>query len=129
MVLDIWNSFRHLPLWVQIWVAIILVPVNIAALFFVFEPYGLLVAALANGGMLPNLGIMVWERGFSATMALPHVVIWTPLVLLVIWMILTDVTDDPAYRTFLWVLLVVDTLSLVFDFNDARKWMKSRRKG
>lgn len=127
MVLDIWNSFRRLPLWVQIWVAFILVPINIAALVFVFEPYGLLVAALAIGGMLPNLGVMIWERGFTNTMALPHVVIWTPLVILLLWMILSGATDDSAYLTYLWILLIIDTLSLAFDFKDSWKWLKDRR--
>ena len=129
MVLDIWNSFRQLPLWVQIWVAFILVPINVAALVFVFEPYGVLVAVLAIGGMLPNLGVMVWERGFSNTMALPHVVIWTPLVMLLLWMIVSGATDDPTYLTYLWALLIIDTLSLAFDFKDSWEWIRERRKG
>ena len=127
MVLEIWNSFRQLPLWVQIWVAFILVPINIVALVFVYKPYGLLVSVLAIGGMLPNIGVMVWERGFSNTMALPHVVIWTPLVVLVLWMILSGAPLDPAYLSFLWILLVIDTISLVFDFKDSWRWVKDRQ--
>lgn len=61
--LDIWQSYRSLPLWVQIWVFGILVPVNSAAIFFVFQPSGLWVALLAIGAMLPNIPIMLYERG------------------------------------------------------------------
>ena len=59
MILDIWQSFRRLPLWVQGWVALILVPVNLAALLFLSAPQGTLVALLAVGGMAPNLLIMM----------------------------------------------------------------------
>lgn len=34
LFLDIWRSYRALSLWVQIWVNVILVPVNIASLAF-----------------------------------------------------------------------------------------------
>ena len=33
---DIWGSYRRLPVWVQVWVFGVLVPVNAAAMFFVF---------------------------------------------------------------------------------------------
>jgi len=127
MILDIWNSFRRLPLWVQIWVAVILVPVNLATLAFVTAPYGLPVAVLAIGGMMPNLGVMVIERGFSKTMSLPHLVLWTPLVALIIWILMTSRAGDPTYLAFLWILLVIDVISLAFDFPDAWRWYKGDR--
>jgi len=36
---DIWRSLRSLPLWVQIWVVAILVPVNVLP-FFVLDVSG-----------------------------------------------------------------------------------------
>ncbi|WP_228408756.1 hypothetical protein [Profundibacter amoris] len=68
----------------QIWVALILVPVNMASLLFLNEPKGMLIAALAVGGMMPNIAIMLAERGLSKMMALPHLLIWIPL-LLILW--------------------------------------------
>jgi len=127
MIIDIWNSFRRLPLWVQIWMCIILVPVNLATLAFISEPYGLLVAVLAIGGMLPNLGFMATERGLSKAMSLPHLVLWSPLVLLVAWILMTGGALDPNYLTFLWILLVIDVISLAFDFPDAWRWYKGDR--
>jgi hypothetical protein len=37
MIAEIWGSYRRLPLWVELWVAVILVPVNAASLAFVAE--------------------------------------------------------------------------------------------
>ena len=116
-----------MPLWVQLWVAVILVPVNLATLLFWSEPLGNWVAALAVGGMLPNMGILAVERGFSKAMALPHILIWTPLLVVILALL-----DDPAlisveYWRFLWLLLVVDIASLGFDFADAWKWWKGDR--
>lgn len=82
MVRDIWNSFRRLPGWVQVWVGLILVPVNCLPLLFLDAHLGVWVAAFSIGGMLPNLPIMVRDRGLSKRMALPHVVIWPSVVIL-----------------------------------------------
>ena len=100
-----------------------LVPVNAAAIFFVAAPLGVWVAVLAIGGLLPNLGVMIVERGFSRTMAWTHLVMWPPLVAMIVWLLAQpDVAG--GYRLFLLLLLVVDVVSLIFDMNDARRWVK-----
>lgn len=123
LIKDIWRSFRALPLWVQIWVGLILVPVNLASVLYVFEPMGLLIAALAIGGMVPNLFIMIKERGLSLAMALPHLLIWTPLVILLIANLGHPEMSSP-FQAFVWLLLIVDLVSLGFDYPDAWKWWK-----
>ncbi len=128
MILDIWQSFRRMPLWVQIWVAMILVPVNAASIFYITQPSGVWIALLAIGGMAPNLIVMAVERGFSRTMALPHLVLWIPLVVL-ICCLLTDAQPlSGSYTSFLVILLVVDVISLAFDIPDAVKWWKGARE-
>ena len=128
MVWDIWSSFRRMPLWVQIWVVVVLVPVNLAASCFISMPYGRVVALLAIGGMLPNLVIMGRERGLSKAMAIPHLVIWTPLVVLTGWLLASLVGAPSSYMRFLAVLLLVDLISLGFDYPDAVKWLRGDRK-
>ena len=123
----IWGSFRRLPLWVEMWVALILVPVNMASLAFLGYPGATLLAALAVGGMLPNIAIMVAERGLSKAMALPHLLIWTPLLAVIVWLLYTYPGFPPLFRNFLWLLLAVDGLSLVFDYPDALKWKRGDR--
>ncbi|MEX0287330.1 MAG: hypothetical protein AB3N23_22210 [Paracoccaceae bacterium] len=126
MIVDVWNSFRRLPVWVQIWVVLVLVPMNLVPLAFLGAPMGGWVAALSVGGMALNLPIMVAVRGFSRSMALPHLVLWTPLVVLVIWLLASG-TATGGYATMLILLLIIDLISLAFDINDARLWVKGDR--
>ncbi len=126
MILDIWQSYRRLPLWVQLWVALILVPVNAASLVFCGAPMGAWLAVMAIGAMLLNWVIMLVERGFSKMMALPHVLIWTPLVVLILWL-LAKGDLAPGYARYLMVLLAVDLFSLALDYADTVKWLKGER--
>ncbi len=129
MAQDIWHSFRGLPLWVQIWLAVILVPVNLMPLFFLDQPQGVLIAALAITGMALNLPIMIAARGMSGAMALPHILCWVPLVIVVLGMLSAADSLNPNYVRFLWLLLIVDVISLVFDLRDAALWMRTRKAG
>jgi hypothetical protein len=126
MLTDIWASFRRLPAWVQIWVAVILVPVNAASVGFWPAPHGPLLTCLAIGGMIPNLPIMLAERGLSRAMAIPHVLLWTPLVGLLIWIQATGQVSG-GQVLYLWLLLFVDAISLGFDYVDAYKWLRGER--
>ncbi|MAN98860.1 hypothetical protein [uncultured Roseovarius sp.] len=126
MILQIWQSYRRLPLWVQLWVALILVPVNAASLFFVTQPAGAWLALMAVGAMLCNGVLMLVERGFSKVMAVPHVLIWTPMLGLILWLLTQDIAD--GFRTYLLILLAVDVFSLILDVIDTRKWLSGDRK-
>ncbi len=125
LIAAIWGSFRALPGWVQVWVAFILVPVNSAAILFVGQPGGVMIAFLAIIAMLPNIWVMVAERGLSNAMALPHLIPWTLLVVILIWF-RPEATG--AFAIYLWVLLAVDVISLAFDYPDAWRWWKGDRE-
>ena len=125
LITDIWLSFRSLPGWVQIWVAMILVPVNSASIFFVGQPSGIGIASLAIVAMLCNIPIMISEKGFSKMMALPHVPLWSGLVA---WLIFARPEGSVLYGQFLTFLLVIDVISLCFDYPDAWTWMKGDRE-
>jgi len=125
MIADIWNSFRSLSLWVQIWVALILVPTNLFSMVFIDQPSGKLIAFLAVTAMAPNVAVIFIERGFSKLMALPHIPLWTILlVILLFW----RPTGSPQYQMFLSVLFLVNLVSLIFDYMDAYKWWRGDRK-
>lgn len=121
---DIWANFVSLPLWVRIWTFGILVPVNAASLLFITEPDGIGIAFLANVGMLPNLYVMIQDRGLTHRMAVSHILPWT---ILVIWIAILLPLDASAFCTYLWILLIVDLISLGFDYPDAYRWLRSRR--
>lgn len=128
---DIWHSFRRMPFWVQIWVAVILVPINLLTLLFWYEPYGHWVSLLAVGGMLPNVLIMALDRGFSKAMALSHVVLWLPLCGLCVYLLIQALNGSLAlstsYLILLCLLLTIDVISLFFDIPDSIKWLKGDR--
>lgn len=125
-ITEIWLSFRALPMWVQLWIAFILVPVNVAGLFFLDTPQGQIAAVLSICGMLPNVPIIWFQRGFSRVMAFPHLPIWTPLVIWLAWVFATN-PPEGTIRTYFIVLLIVDTISLAFDYLDVFKYVKGDR--
>ena len=126
MVRDIWMSFRSLPRWVQIWMALILIPVNLVPLTFLDQPHGELIAMLAVTGMALNIPIMLAARGMSKAMALPHLLCWGPLVIVIVMALNSNAQLAPDYVAFLLLLLVVDSVSLAFDIRDSFMWVKSR---
>ncbi len=106
----------------------VLVPANLVPLGFLDQPYGMLIAGLAILGMALNLPIMMAERGMSRAMALPHLLFWTPMVLIIVYVLNTHTDLLPIYAQFLLVLLVVDLISLGFDLRDAILWNKDRKR-
>lgn len=118
----IWKSHSELPAWVQIWMNFILGPVNLATLAFLNQPGGVLIAALSLSGMALTVAIVFASGGFSKVAAAGHVLPWTPLVLMLAF---ARPEGSAIYGTFLTVLLVVNVISLAFDFNDLRLWLAS----
>ena len=87
-----------MPVWVQIWVMFLLVPINMAAIFFIDQPSGVWIAVLAIGAMMLNMPVMLYDRGFSKMMALPHLIPWTILVL---WIAFPRTVGSAAYGIYL----------------------------
>ena len=125
LIVDIWTSFLALPAWVRIWMLLVLAPINMASLFFLDQPMGGWITVLALGGMFPNLGIVVYERGLSRLTAILHIIPWTLLVGLLLF---ARPESSGIYDGYLWGLLVCDIVSLIFDYPDALKWIKGQRK-
>jgi hypothetical protein len=122
---DIWVSSRALPLWVMIWMTVILAPINMISLYFLSKPTGILVAGLAWGGMLTSQIVLMRHRGFTKLVSGGHVIFWVPLVLILIF---ARPVANGAYDTYLTILLVVNLLSLLFDINDLRLWFGGDRR-
>lgn len=79
-VARIMQSYDGLPTWVKIWMNFILGPINLATLFFLNQPSGGLIAALAIGGMVLTVALVVLNAGFEKIVAAGHVLPWVPLV-------------------------------------------------
>lgn len=125
--LDSWRSFQSLPLWVQIWVAGILVPVNAAAFLFLDTTAGRWAAVAAALVLLSNYPIMLACRGMSRLMALPHLAIWGPLQILLLHRLVVADLVQPEFGLIL-VIFVVNSVSLLFDTIDSWRWCAGERE-
>lgn len=126
---DIWKSFLGLPMWVRIWIFLILVPINVASLWFIGQPGSVLIASIAIAGIAFNAIPLWFERGFSHTMAIPHVIFWVPLVIILItYLTGSKIILSDEYRYFLVTLLTCNLISLAFDIPDAFRWFRDRKR-
>ena len=118
---NIMASYNALPTWVKIWMNFILGPINLATLAFINEPSGALIAALAIGGMVLTVALVLITGGFNKVVAAGHILPWTPLVLMLAF---ANPGGSEIYQLFLMVLLAINAISLIFDFNDVRLSLK-----
>ena len=125
-MIKIYESFKRAPLWVQLWMSFWLIPVNLFSLFFWDNEQGLIIASLAISGMLLNFPIMLYYKGMSKLMALPHILLWTPLIAVCI-AVLSQGGVSTNYNIFLWVLVATNIISLVFDYLEFFKWVQGDR--
>ena len=122
-VSSIMESYSGLPTWVKIWMNFILGPINLATLAFLDQPSGGLIAALSLSGMALTVAIVFAVGGFQKIAAAGHIIPWTPLVLMLAF---ARPEGTAIYQAFLTALLVANTVSLAFDFNDLRAFAKSK---
>ena len=125
---QLWLSFRRLPLWVQIWMALVLVPVNLLS-FLVLEYLAAQMVALAAVLALgSNMLLLYRYAGFSRAMALPHLVVWGPLQILLLMRVLQTPAPDAGEVMFIGLVLLVNGISLIFDLLDTWRWWQGERQ-
>ena len=131
--LDVWRSFRATPLWVQVWVLVLLAPANLLS----FGLYGATqnpVAAWAALSMafvcLVNTTMALYERGISKATSIPHLLPWLPLqVYLGDWIFNRGaaLAQSPEIRTFAIALFAINGISLAFDVLESVRWLRGQR--
>lgn len=129
-LLAVWRSFLTLPRWVQVWVALILFPANMASLLFLDTWAGVAAAWAFAFVCLTNFPIMFIERGLGRLMAIPHLFAWIPLQVLLVMRLQGDVGGLPPEvreQTFILALLVINGISLIFDLLDTARWLRGER--
>ncbi len=127
-IYDVWDSFLALPRWVQLWLVLVLVPVNLCSLLLLDTPTGKAGALAFAVVALSNLPIMLAERGMSRLMAVPHLVAWIPLLAWLAFRLGAAPELQGAERMLAWALLLVNGVSLVFDAFDSWRWLHGERE-
>lgn len=126
----VWHSWQSLPLWVRIWVGVILVPVNAAAFLMIHTPTGKAAVIAAIFVIITNIPIMLYEGGMSRLMAMPHLAAWIPLSVYIIARF-PVFSNGPAMEKseliFAVMILVVNGISLMFDTVDTVRWWRGQR--
>lgn len=124
-----WISFRSLPLWVQLWVAGFLVPVNAFAFLMLDTPTGRWTAVAALFVAATNLPIMAAYCGMNRAMSIPHLIAWIPLEIFLVLLLLKGkiVFSDPGFF-FTVAVIVINGISLVFDAADSWRWWQGERE-
>ncbi|MEM6688824.1 MAG: hypothetical protein AAF664_05315 [Planctomycetota bacterium] len=123
-VSSVMRSYNGLPTWVKVWMNFILGPINLATLAFLDQPGGGSIAALSLSGMAFTVAIVFAVGGFQKIAAAGHILPWTPLLLILAF---ARPEGTAIYQAFLTALLVVNVISLAFDFNDLRAFAKPKR--
>jgi len=125
-----WHSFRRLPLWIQVWVGVILIPVNAVAFFLLDYGIGQIAAMAAAFVVATNIPIMLRERGMSKLMSLPHLFAWIPLLVVLVLRLGDQSGTAPmalVEQVYAAVLVVVNGISLLFDALDSWRWLRGDR--
>ena len=122
-------SFNSLPLWVRLWIAGWLVPVNAASIFFLGTPVGLWTAISAGLVGISNGWLAVRLKGLSRALAFPHLVVWIPLCIAIAARLTGPDAGSIGRAEYIYgvVVLTTNILSIGFDLVDAYRWIAGER--
>jgi len=123
----IFQSAFSLPVWVQIWMFLFLIPVNMSGLFLLNYESGFWVAILGASALAINTCVLFLNRGFSKVLAVPHLILWGPLQVILVLRYFTAQDLSPFEQNYILVVLVVNGISLVFDVFDTLEWKRGQR--
>lgn len=117
--MDMMAKIMSEPLWLQAWVYWMMV-LNSAALLFLRYPQGKAVLAAWVGNII-TMSILFEMVGYVRLLGLSHVIWWTPLVIY----LFRSRASFPAglAATWLWVLLITNSASLVVDYIDVLRYL------
>lgn len=127
---SIWRSYRSLPAWVQLWVGVILVPVNASGFFFLDTFSGRWIALAALLVMASNGPLAWYYRGMNKALSIPHLLIWLPLNLILAGRLAGSFGTGSASAgevALILSVLVANSLSLFFDIRDTWLWVRGDR--
>lgn len=127
LLTSITHSYRSLPLWVQIWV-LILVAVNLACLGFLDHVVGQAVALAGLLVILGNAPIMLYYRGMNRAMAIPHLFAWIPLSVFLLLQLGGETALAAGVRNYALSVLLINGISLLFDVWDSVRWLRGERE-
>lgn len=111
----IWQGFLAMPLWVKLWIAVLVVSNGILPLYFLDQ----LVAQITLLGICSSSVVgfyIVKAVGFNKLMGLMHAT-WIPMVYVQAYTLLTSDVSG-AFGDWLMASFIISLISLAFDVYD-----------
>ena len=125
-IMDTNRSFMRLPLWVRLWIVLALGGVNLGAFLLTHTPTGYWAAWCTVLVLVMNSPILLVQRGWGKALAIPHLVVWIPLLGFVAFHLgADDITSTELYYAL--ALFTVNGTSIVFDLVDSWRWLQGER--
>lgn len=117
------------PMWVQIWLNVLLLGVFVLPLGFLFWRQSRIAGVVTIAASLIAAFAIMWmydQLGYVKLLGLPHVILWTP-VALYLWRQIRR-ADMPAWpRRLMSISLAIMAISLAFDYVDVARWVLGER--
>lgn len=104
-----------------------LLPANFAGFWFLDTDVGYWVSLLGAGAVFVNLIPVLINGGVSKVLAIPHLIFWIPLEIILFWLVMAGDLSTAEWRLAVAVL-VINGISLGFDFYDTAEWWKGKRQ-
>lgn len=124
--MTIMRSLRRMPVWVQVWMAV-LIPVNLGGLLFLDQPFAIPILIVANAAMLIVALMIPRVSGTTRLISAPHVVCRVLLISLVVHALGGGYELGEAYATYLWILLAMNVIGLALDGYSFWLWLRGDR--
>ncbi len=126
LVQRIIRSLLALPPAVMVWMVLILIPANLSGFALLDTNSGKWIAVLGGGALGVNTILVLLNGGFSRVLAVPHLVFWVPLEIVLLYRHFTaEMGATEAWVTF--CVLIINAISLVFDVVDTQRWYGGER--
>ncbi|MGB3147674.1 MAG: hypothetical protein WBA91_07950 [Paracoccaceae bacterium] len=123
------EAIAQQPAWISYWLNWLLIGAFILPLtLFIWRPTRIAAAATIAAGVAGGIGTgwLYDNMGYVKLLGLPHIIVWTPLVIYLIALLRRADLPKPAR----WVLLVVVASilgSLAFDYTDVIRYALGER--
>ncbi|MEL7218446.1 MAG: hypothetical protein AAGK01_08450 [Pseudomonadota bacterium] len=123
--LSLWSA----PVWVRIWVFVLLVPVNLWAVGAWLATDHPLPAWLSLAWLfvvVVNSAITLIERGVSKVTSASHLIVWLPAWAYAVWWLMQG-TLDGHLLVLAWAYVIIIGICNIFDLYDTWRWFRGER--
>lgn len=124
------DAIATLPTWISVWLNWMLIGAFILPLaLFIWKPSRMAGVFVLVTGILSAVGVsyLYGKLGYVKLLGLPHILLWTPLVIYLFGQIRRD--DMPVWpRRIMIVVLATILISLAFDYTDVIRYILGERE-